>query len=183
MSSWFKSFLFRCNEKWFYNFPLFQLLMRIHGGSSGKLLSFKQEDEKIQINSNACKDCSAFLLCALLTFIKFCLPLLSLSALFIICLALLCPRFSLPRTLKSSLFLNELFDANRPTQDFDENEEPELCVPSERKTNCLLIDSSKLECNAYCIVSFVSVLFRNTLWLDLRFYDISAILLYIANTE
>lgn len=68
---------------------LFQLLMRIHGSSSGKLLSFKPEKPpKIQINShkNACKESSASLLCALLTFclLLFCL---FLSALFIICLA------------------------------------------------------------------------------------------------
>lgn len=88
--SWFKSILFHCNEEWSYNSPLFQLLMRIHGRSSGKPLSFKQEPKKFQINSNksACKECSSLLLCALLTFNKLCL--LSLS------FCLLCSLFVLP---------------------------------------------------------------------------------------
>lgn len=45
--SWFKSILFHCDEEWSYNSPLFQLLMRIHGRSSGKPLSFKQEPKKV----------------------------------------------------------------------------------------------------------------------------------------
>lgn len=62
---WFKSVLFHCNEEWSSSYPLFQLLMRIRGMTSGKPLSFKQQIKKIQINSNksVCKECFPLLLC------------------------------------------------------------------------------------------------------------------------
>lgn len=65
VSLWFKSVLFHCNEEWSSSYPLVQLLMRIHGMTSGKLLSFKQQIKKIQINSNksVCKECFPLLLC------------------------------------------------------------------------------------------------------------------------
>ncbi len=52
MSSWFKAVLSYCRKEWCYNSPLFRLLMRMHGMGSEKLLSFKQESEKTQINSH-----------------------------------------------------------------------------------------------------------------------------------
>lgn len=59
------------------------------------------------------------------------------------CLAL--PSFFTPVQFQIKFTLNELFDANKPSHDFDEKEEPEqLCIPSELKTNCLLIDSFQL---------------------------------------
>lgn len=120
--------------------------MRIHGRSSGKVLSFKQETEKIQINShkNACRKCSAFWLCALLTFIKLGLlrlPLRQLSSLFVL------PGFALVFhrcALSNQVTLNKLFDANKSSQDSDEREEHELWIPSELRTNCLLIDRFQL---------------------------------------
>lgn len=50
VSLWFKSVLFHCNEEWSSSYPQFQLLMRIHGMTNRKPLSFKQQIKKIQIN-------------------------------------------------------------------------------------------------------------------------------------
>lgn len=64
------------------------------------------------------------------------------SAHYLSCLTL--PSFFSAVHFQIRFALNELFDANKPSQDFDEKEEPEqVCIPSELQTNCLLIDSSQ----------------------------------------
>lgn len=81
------------------------------------------------------------------------------------CLTL--PSFLTAVHFQIKFTLNELFDANKPSQDLDEKEEPKQhCIPSELKTNCLLIDSFQLECSLFHCLLWVHVILKphNRAW-------------------